>query len=306
MSSDAGLLNKTVFHIGYHKTGSTWLQNVYYKQHPRIRLINNTVQPWNDRFLKSLIGASERDFDAQVSRALLCEQIVKCGLGEKDVAVVSAERMSGHPSSGGYDSIMLARRIQKVAPEARVFCLVRGQVEMIESVYRQLVFEGYTGKPESLFERKMWKTVGFDLGFYEYDKMYSEYAGRFGVEKVMFAQYECLRNRPEKALEEMARFFGVCHEQPVRDSKAVARSLPAYAVNIVRLMNRYRKTELNPFPLVCMPEFIRSLIVSGLKKSRKKGWILQQYQRDYIKEYFADSNKRMAQHMELDLDAYPR
>ena len=306
MGVDDILHNKMVFHIGYHKTGSTWLQNVYYEQHPHIRLINNTVRPWDDGFLKSLIGVSERDFDAEVSRTLLRKQIKECGGAEGDVAVVSAERLSGHPCSGGYDSLMLARRIHKVAPEARVFCLIRGQVEMIESVYRQLVSEGYTGKPESMFEKRMWKTVAFDLGFYEYDKMYCEYADRFGSENVMFAQYECLRARPEKILVEMADFFGVCHEQPMYDSKTVARSLPAYAVNIVRLMNRFRRTELNPFPAVCMPEFVRSLVVSGLRKSRQKGRVLRQHQREYIRAYFADSNRRMAQRMELDLNAYPR
>ena len=70
------------------------------------------------------------------SRSL--QRIVDEGLSP----VVSFERFSGNPFSGGYDSKEIADRLVQVFPDARVLVVVREQRSMIVSTYKQYVREG--------------------------------------------------------------------------------------------------------------------------------------------------------------------
>ena len=45
--------------------------------------------------------------------------------------VLSAERLSGNPHSGGYDSLQTAERLHRLFPQAKVLVVVREQTEEI-------------------------------------------------------------------------------------------------------------------------------------------------------------------------------
>ena len=66
--------------------------------------------------------------------------------------VVSFERFSGNPFSGGYDSKEIADRLVRVFPDARVLVIVREQRSMIVSTYKKYVREG-GALPPSKFMR---------------------------------------------------------------------------------------------------------------------------------------------------------
>lgn len=56
--------------------------------------------------------------------------------------VLSAERLSGNPHSGGYDSLQTAKRLHRLFPQAKVLVVVREQTEEILSCYNQYVRAG--------------------------------------------------------------------------------------------------------------------------------------------------------------------
>ena len=306
LAGSSGSAMNPVFHIGYHKTGSSWLQQVYFREHPKIKLVADSIYPWDDPFLRSLVATSDRDFAPRECRALLERQIAAAAVGPDEVAMVSAERLSGHPFSGGYDSFRIAARIHAIMPEARIVCVVRGQAAMIESVYRQLVTEGYTGGVASLFDRRSWKSVAFDLGFYEYDRLYDAYVKLFGADRLLFAPYERMRSAPEAFLAELCRFAGVEPLEEVPTGKLVGRSLPGSAVGLMRFANRFRVTELNPFPLLRMPEALRLAIVAMLRRMPGDARQLGPAQEDFIRRRFLESNQRLGERVDVDPQAYPR
>jgi hypothetical protein len=58
------------------------------------------------------------------------------------IPMVSSERLSGNPHSGGYDSAVLAERLHQVFPGARVLVMIREQRSMILSSWAQYVRVG--------------------------------------------------------------------------------------------------------------------------------------------------------------------
>ena len=54
---------------------------------------------------------------------------------EAKVPVISHERLSGYPHSGGHDSKEIAHRLAAVFPNAKVVIVIREQKSMILSNY---------------------------------------------------------------------------------------------------------------------------------------------------------------------------
>ena len=147
---------------------------------------------WNDPFLRCIVAEIRR----RVRRGHGTPRHIESGLlrlgslTADDMVVVSAERLSGHAASGGYDTFRIAERLHATLPAARVLMVVRNQIDMIESEYRQLVGEGYPGRISSLWSDDQWKTPHFALGHYEYDTLVREYQRRFGADNVAVFTYE--------------------------------------------------------------------------------------------------------------------
>src|SRR5580765_3007094 len=177
-------------HIGYHKTATTWLQHDVFPRHPALRpYVAGRV--WNDPFLRCIVAEADGEFDAERAQVAYETGLLRLGsLEAADVVVVSAERLSGHAASGGYDTFRIAERLHATLPTARVLIVVRSQIDMIESEYRQLVGEGYPGRISSLWSSDGWKTPQFDLGQYEYDTLVREYQQQFGAANVAVFSYE--------------------------------------------------------------------------------------------------------------------
>ena len=298
-----------VFHIGYHKTGTSWLQQVYFPAHPDIRTICNSREPWNDEFLQGLIGTSDRKFDAEECRVLLKEQIEGVREDRRDsVILVSAERLSGHPFSGGYDSLRIAERIHACAPEARIFCALRNQIDMMSSVYKQLVAEGMPGKFEDLLHARHWKGVGFAPNFYEYDRMVTKYHSLFGANRCLFVPYELMRSDISGYLGKLCEFLGVPKISAPKTNGVVNRSLPSRGLNAFRRLNYFRRTEINPFPMVTLNKYLYnginrmlSLVYSALPPKRD---ILDTQQQAWIREYYHTSNGKLNRLLGYDI-GYP-
>ncbi|TCK18166.1 sulfotransferase domain-containing protein [Thiogranum longum] len=290
-----------VFHIGYHKTGTSWLQQCYFRQHPGIVLLGNPEQPWEDSFLSYLIATPDTDFEPGIAKALLVECVSEAGdsPSERKALLVSAERLSGHPFSGGYDNVRIARRIAGAFVDAKIICVVRNQRDMISSVYKQLVSEGFPGTLEQLVSSRSWKTTSFNLAYFEYDRLISQYHELFGKDRVCLLQYELMRKDLASFLGRLCTFMGVDHVEPnFQQAKSrVNPSLPDASIGMVRRLNYFRRTELYPFPVFNLNRGyrrLRSLAVkltrgTSLNASRQDGQFLQ----DLCASY-SESNARLA------------
>lgn len=285
------------FHIGYHKTATSWLQQVVFRQHPQIQPIANSAQPWDDPLVASLVAVSDRTYSAQQCRSVLRVRLHALGLdGHDGVLMVSAERLSGHPLSGGYDSLRIAERISAAFPEATIVCVIRNQPDMLDSVYRTMVRGGYLGGFDSLFESRPWRGTGFDLGFLEYDHLVERYQQLFGVERLCVLPYELLaQNRPQ-FLQRLCRGLGVHDVTLPADvaTRVVNPSLAAGTLPARRLLNRLRSTEYNPFPLLTVDERLLTRVAAGLSRiSARDRHLLTDEAKQSVLARYRGSNERL-------------
>ena len=299
------------FHIGYHKTASSWLQQVYFPAHPEIEMIADSVAPWDDPLLRCLIATSDLKFNSQTCSDLLRERIVSSEkrVGSKCVSLVSAERLSGYPMSGGYDSFRIAERIHSVAPEAKIIIVVREQTRMISSVYKQMVSEGYPGRFSDMLHSSNWKTAGFDPGFYEYDTIINRYHSLFGKHNVLILPYELMRADSSEFMRRFCNFLEVDAFELPQEKKVVNISLSARYLNLVRYMNHFRSSEHNPFPVIKIPDVVRRLLmkffaVTSRSSLARKDFMTEE-QTTWITDYYRKSNERMNELVGIDYNDYP-
>lgn len=288
-----------VFHIGYHKTATSWLQQSYFREHPGIALLSNSERPWEDKLLSYLIATPDAVFDPAVGQALLAERIRSDAgaITGRKVLLISAERLSGHPFSGGYDNVRIARRIAASFADAKIMCVVRNQLDMIWSVYKQLVSVGYPATLSQLLEMRSWKTTSFDLAYFEYDRLISQYHALFGKEKVCVLQYELMRGDVDAFLGKVCSFLGVDYVEPQQATTRVNPSLSDASIEIVRRLNYFRKSDLYPFPLLDLGKGFASLRQTAIQLARLRPGIVSQRDGRLLRDLgprFSASNARLA------------
>jgi hypothetical protein len=282
-------------HIGFHKTATTWLQREVFPHHPGLRpYVPGRV--WDDPFLHEIVADSDREFDPARARDAYDAGLERLGtLATDDVVVVSAERLSGHAASGGYDTVRIARRLHATLPEASVLMLVRSQIDMIESEYRQLVGEGYPGRISSLWSADPWKTVHFDLGHYEYDTLVREYQQQFGAENVAVFSYEGLVADRRGFLDRLAAFFGVAPFELGDDvgARSIHPGLPNRGLGILRTLNHVRRSELNRFPIFDIGVRWRGPIAAVSRRLPRRRHLIPAAKRAELAERYRDANDRL-------------
>jgi hypothetical protein len=287
------------FHIGYHKTATSWLQQTYFPNHPEIQALCDSRAPWNDPFLSYLIGTPDSKFDSQKCARILRETVSSStDSGSKRSYIVSAERLSGHPISGGFDNFRIAERIYSIAPQAKIIIVVREQTKMISSVYKQMVGEGYPGHLEDMLSWKRWKATGFDLSYFEYDLLVSKYFSLFGKQNVLTLPYELMRKDRETFLQLLCQFIGISEVSPLQGEKLVNASLPNSSLPMIRRLNYFRRTELYPYPQFNIPGPLFSLIGRAFVKMSQL-WntasdVMTDDQKARVSEYYIESNEKLS------------
>ncbi|MCX7621664.1 MAG: sulfotransferase [Acidimicrobiales bacterium] len=192
-----------LLHIGYHKTGTSWLQQ---------RVFNDPgygfTTPWTSmQIANHLILPHELEFSVDAARASLAAGI---DLPEGLVPVLTWERLSGSPHAGGFDSALIARRLSAVFPGGRVLIVVREQRSAILALYQQYVRDGGIATLEGyLRPRNPAEIPQFRFEHLEYDRLVAYYHSLFGAESVLTLAYERLRSDPTDFLRRIREFVGL-------------------------------------------------------------------------------------------------
>jgi hypothetical protein len=301
---------KVVFHIGYHKTGTAWLQQVFFPAHPYIHPLCNSREPWNDLLLNALIATPDGKFDAGYCTKLLREKISSIkDYRDNHVMVVSAERLSGHPYSGGYDSFRIAERIMACWKESYVLCVIRNQPDIISSIYNQLVKAGFPGRLEKMFGVRDWDfpIPGFNLAFYEYDLLLKRYQTLFGRDRICILPYELMSSNLEEFLKRICEFLEV-PEISVPSNRILNFGLPNRGLSLFRIMNYFRLSEFNQFPIISINkqvfQFIRNILWKLLRGLPDSNGPLNDTLRAWIIDYYRESNTRLQKIVDWNIEDF--
>lgn len=246
-----------LLHIGYHKTGSTWLQRVLFDNAER-GFTTETGEP-RHALVHDFVLPDALAYDAEQVRDKFAAARA-AALAQQETLVLSHERLSGYPSSGGHDRRMIADRLRETFPDARVLIVIREQRALIRSMYSQHITDGGTERlerflhrPEPGLGRKPW----FDPAFYAFDRLIAYYRGLFGADRVLALPFELLVRDPQDFVDRLAAFCGHA-SLPLGPVSRENDRRPLLMQAVQRRLNALLyDNELSPGALVHIPRFAK-------------------------------------------------
>lgn len=257
MSDSAMARPPILLHVGYHKTGSSWLQQrVFGVAESGFEWLG---RPWQAR--QQIVAPHPLVFDAAVARAHYAADIERAQRSGR-VIVYSDERFSGNPHSGGYDSKENAQRLAATFPEARVLLVVRRQPEMVRSAYDQYVDEGGACSIRDYLQppRTRLAMPSFRLEHFEYHRLIGEYQRLLGRERVLVLAFEQLRADGVHFLRRIMEFSGNASGYATDPEVRVNAGRPPLLTLLQRRLNPFLvRDDLNGYSILALPNARRRL-----------------------------------------------
>lgn len=294
--------NDVVVHVGYHKTGSSWLQEELFP------VLEDVAVPLDfGTILEAIVTPHPFVFD----EAKFWDEYgatLRAAASKTNVTVLSSERLSGSPHSGGYDSRILTQRIQRLFPEAKILVVVREQMQMIASNYREYIRGGGTCSlkrylnPPVANHRPM-----FDPDYFRYDKFVEQYYEAFGTDQVKVLPFEWLKARPKRFVSEVCGFLGAAYDFDDISFAPVRVGVSDTGTRMKRWTNKVtRRNSLHPCASLRIPggdmavQWALGRIDPLLRKIGREGGFIRQV-REHLEGHYGASNKRLQQYMRADL-----
>ena len=229
---------KPIFHIGYHKTATTWFQSRFYPFVEADVVERSTI---HDTFLRP----PGLEFDPKAARLRI--------RGNIESQVFCDEELSGNPHNGGLNGLLseaVANRIADAFPEAKVVIFIRNQFSMARSVYKQYVKMGGTWSAERYFLPGRFRAAmnvapnrnpTLRPGHLSYSKLVGKYVELLGRPNVYVYLYESFVTDPLRFLEGMCQDLGLNTKCPLDslDFSSTNQSFSSYSLQIVRLLNHF-------------------------------------------------------------------
>lgn len=303
-------LPELVFFVGYPKTGSSKIRH-YLASHPAVEFL-----PFRqDRDLNRLIlgmpapisfdeDAAEQAFHGAVSRF--------AAASDRSRFVIFNEHYVGNMYRGHYDARVIARRICRYAPRAKVLITIRRQVSIVWSVYRWYIRNGGTLTAERFLRLGADSVIpGFEAEAYAYHHVIGEYQKRLGRENVEVMVFEELGKDGSDYIDRLCRLVGIEPHDPGSADEVVNPGIPPHRVEYQRLVNTVRRnrradnfrdptTLQHPVPrFFIQPFYFLADRLRLLDRDRHYRYI-----RENLAGRYADSNRRVEEMTGIDLRAY--
>lgn len=304
-----------LLHIGYHKTGTTWLQQYLFSSRAHGFISPLSTAEMMDR----IVLPHPLDFSASE-----CREGIERRLGEITsdglTPVLSNERFSGHPHSGGYDSKVLADRLKEMFPTARVFMCIREQEQAILSSYNQYIRTGGAISIASYLNVAERSRVPlFDFRHFMYHRLIGYYQSIFGKQNVLVLPFRLFTQDTSRYVSSIIEF---ATGRPARvdlsslpASDRSNRSITGFDLVILKMVNYIigTRNSINQFSLLPMsrertrslfrlvqkvdplfPGFANRAIVADLRKTVS----------DMVGERYRESNRITSGLIGMDLAQY--
>jgi len=263
-----------VLHIGYHKTGSTFLQKNIFPYLPA-----NPVMMPNVRYL-----ALSEPYKPDVFWQQLSNQYDLTGYNK---TIISQETLSGRADGNPYwDTNRIAERLHQTFPQAKILLILREQYDYLLSLYAfRVLVRGLERRPLEAYLTKYGEWLKEKL---QYHQLISQYQHLFGAENVSVLPHEQLVTQPEQFVQQILLFLGLQLEKKVSYQRMNPSTRNLALLQASRLIN---------YPLSL---FVESGLESGWLSEDKQSWIQNSYfglKRKWInpvlRKFFAEHPKRL-------------
>lgn len=244
-------MDRLLIHIGYHKCASTWLQRHIFSHPERgfqpLCPPSNHGEAPNPKYLATYFIRNEQEQLLSSFRDNsdgLENAIELCTPAARLVPVISSERLSGNPHAGGFDARLIADRLHRRFPRARVMIVIREQVRAAVSMYFMYLAAGGVRSYGHYFMQKYaGRRPGFSLAYLEYDRIVAYYQNLFGRENVMVVPMEAIFSEPEMFRANLVSFSGAEVPGPLPTDSVENRGAPRLVEYYTRYLNLIRKPD---------------------------------------------------------------
>ena len=294
-----------LLHIGYHKTATSWLQRHLFGN-PDAGL----VAPWSiPEVTGRLIRPHPLDWDADAATAFFRDGRERAE-GEGLACTLSNEELAGNPHSGAFNCTIIAERLARIFPDARVLIVIRRQPDLLLSTYKQFVTRGGVLPAERYFRPgpEAFRMPGFRPEHFEFDRLIGLYHRHFTPDRVMVLPYEAMLADRDAFVRHIAGFAGGRDPGPLPDEH-VRPSSSALTVAVQRPLNRWLLRDyVNPAAPLRLHRLNDRL--RGLDRVVPAGVIARLERRlrarveDLTRGRFASSNRQTAELTGLPLAAH--
>jgi len=310
-------MDKLLFHIGYHKTGTTWLQkNVFVSTSKVFFPLNADRNKLAKLFVSGRDGFVLSPF--ATNKVEILKEFIELTKNRKDKSktlVLSFERLSGHPHSAGLDSKRIAERINGVFPSAKVLIVIREQRSFILSIYFQYLLKGGVHSLKKylniVYDKKR---SYFSPNHINYVPLIKEYYNLFGKENVKVLPYEMFKRTPVEFINSISAFINANIEI---DESAFENYSNQTNRTIVRFYFRFLNyfifsNSLNNYSFLKnkfskkLSLFFKSIVSMLIPKKwdKRLNLKLAAYIEQWVGDRYASSNVELSKLIDIDLTKY--
>jgi len=290
-------------HIGYTKAASTSLQAMFAAL-SKVHLVDRV------ELMRRLIFRNSFLYDPSVAREFIDEQR-RIATENGRVLMISHERLAGNPHSGHYDSKEIAFRLKDLLPDAAVLMVLREQMSMLASIYKQYVrIGGVRNLRDYLLPPADHRVPLFEWRSYEYHVLLEHYHEVFGRANVRVLLFEDILADADGFFGQVAKVLGVDVPDGFDAAEPRYAGIPESRVERQRIINIFRRQRASirdEHPL--QRRWLERLVAGAL-------WVLPFAARRYgnerpcvrevrriLRGRFAESNRRLSKLIGRDLAA---
>ncbi len=238
-------------HLGFQKTGSTFLQQEFFPYLKKINYMNKKYLNGKRSFVGDLLSLLELDLNtSQINSFRKKYNLVN--LSSKNL--LSNESLLGNPWN---ENSFLSRekriiRLKKIFSgfNLKIILCVRDKKTLYKSLYSQYVHEGGTKKeidfikPQKLFFNK----------FFDKDKAFALLKKHFSKKDIFIVSYEDFRQDKNCFLESLVGFLDVA--MPYYKDVKTNVGVKGWKLKVLRFLNKFFKSVHNPngfIPMINSP-----------------------------------------------------
>ena len=312
-----------LIHIGYHKTGSTWLQQELFVRGHSVFEPFSFTDLGHSTLAKHFILGPEgyllSPFDDNCIEINKQIELIKRKFPDvshvSKIPVLSSERLSGNPNCSGFDSKSIAKRLRKIFSSAKILIVIREQTSFLLSNYFQYLSDGgIHGLKKYLSIHYDGRRPYFSPNYIDYLPLIKYYSHLFGKENVTVLPFEMFRDEPDKFIHHLGSALNV--HLSVDNNKYVTKRNIQYNLTgkyYLRILNScIRSGSLNDYSELANP--LSRRLASGLISALS--WILgsngennlkaqlDKNIQGWTKDRYTIPNARLSDFIGLDLALY--
>ena len=268
-----------LIHVGYHRCASTTLQDILFSNHPKITMTKNSRLAYD-----KAVGIDDVPFNG-------------CSFSSREdqTTVISSEGLCGV----NYTQRKLGNAWQEFPklihdkwPDAKILIIIRRQPDLIRSYYSLNIIKFAT-----VLSPKMYYGDLFCKEYLNYDSLITNYVNLFGAKKVCALPFEMIRHNQSQFLSRLSDFSCVDFRNfPLPIINAGNSDI---ANEVMRRLNYFFRILGNQRPLGTGKKKLRTALATMLPQSGNK--FFDGDDEVEIRNYFAESNKRISSLIGIDL-----